>query len=200
MPSDLPMSAYVVLGLLSRYDGATPYQLDQRIRESIGYFWSFPRSQLYEQTGRLVRRGLVVERQEEGGRRRRTLSLTGEGRRALHRWLTTPTQAITEIHDEGLLRLYFQPTDRLRDIGAAGAGDAGDAVARLAAEQIQAHEDRLAEYRRLVSSGKTEEGSPQRATLEVGLRFERMIIDFWRELAAVPTDPSGAEPGDRRAT
>lgn len=66
MPTALPVSAYVVLGLLGRHDGATPYQLDQRIRQSIGHFWVFPRSQLYAEAGRLVRRGLVVERQEEG--------------------------------------------------------------------------------------------------------------------------------------
>ncbi|MFE4547641.1 PadR family transcriptional regulator [Streptomyces sp. NPDC056785] len=184
MSTALPMSAYVVLGLLDRHPGATPYQLDQHIRGSIGYFWSFPRSQLYEEAGRLVRRGLVVEHQERGGRRRRTLSLTDEGRRELRQWLTTPTQAVTEIHDEGLLRLYFQSADY------ADAESDGDAVGRLAAEQIQAHGARLAEYERLVASGRLGTGSPQRATLEVGLRFEQMIIGFWREIADASTHPS----------
>ncbi|MGV9703115.1 helix-turn-helix transcriptional regulator [Streptomyces sp. NPDC003483] len=187
MPTALPMSAYVVLGLLDRHPGATPYQLDQHIRGSIGYFWSFPRSQLYEEAGRLVRRGLVVEHQERGGRRRRTLSLTDEGRRELRQWLTTPTQAVTEIHDEGLLRLYFQSAGYA---DAESDGDAGDAVGRLAAEQIQAHGARLAEYERLVASGRLRVGSPQRATLEVGLRFEQMIIGFWREIADATTNPS----------
>ncbi|MFD8420827.1 helix-turn-helix transcriptional regulator [Streptomyces sp. NPDC059466] len=190
MPTALPMSAYVVLGLLDRHDGATPYQLDQRIRESIGYFWSFPRSQLYEEAGRLVRRGLVVEHQEQGGRRRRTLSLTDEGRRELRQWLTTPAQAVTEIHDEGLLRLYFQSPD-LADTD--GDSDADSTVSRLAAEQIRAHEARLAEYERLVASGRLGAGSPQRATLEVGLRFEQMIIGFWREMASASTHPSAPE-------
>ncbi|MFE2538822.1 PadR family transcriptional regulator [Actinacidiphila glaucinigra] len=192
MPTALPVSAYVVLGLLGRHDGATPYQLDQRIRQSIGHFWVFPRSQLYAEAGRLVRRGLVVERQEEGGRHRRTLSLTEEGRRELCRWLAAPTRAITEIHDEGLLRLYFQPQTCEAGIdadaagAATGAADTVDAIGRLAAEQIRAHEGQLDEYGRLVASGTLPAGSPQRATVEVGLRFERMIIDFWREIAASP--------------
>ncbi|MEU0183478.1 PadR family transcriptional regulator [Streptomyces sp. NPDC006207] len=189
MPTVLPISAYVVLGLLSRQDGATPYQLDQRIRLSIGYFWVFPRSQLYAEAGRLVRRGLVVEHQEEGGRHRRTLSLTDEGRRELCRWLAAPTRAITEIHDEGLLRLYFQP--QACDAGGPGDADTVDAISRLAAEQIQAHEGQLAEYRQLVTSGLLRAGSPQRATVEVGLRFERMMIGFWHEIADSPADLIG---------
>ncbi|MFF5075608.1 PadR family transcriptional regulator [Actinoplanes sp. NPDC000266] len=180
MPTPLPISAYVVLGLLRRHDGATPYELDQRIRQSIGYFWVFPRSQLYAEADRLVRRGLIAERQENDGRRRRTLSLTGEGRGELDRWLATPTGSVMEIHDEGLLRLFFQ-----------NPGDDGVAASmtRLAEEQIEAHEGRLAEYGELVASGRLRPGSPQRATLEVGLRLQRMMIGFWKEVAAEP--PAG---------
>ncbi|MEV4348218.1 PadR family transcriptional regulator [Actinoplanes sp. NPDC049596] len=175
MATALPVSAYVVLGLLSRHDGATPYELDQRIRQSIGYFWVFPRSQLYAEADRLVRRGLIAERQENDGRRRRTLSLTGEGRAELSRWLATPTGAITEIHDEGLLRLFFQ---------SAAEDDVAGSIGRLAAEQIRNHECRLAEYQEL--TGRLRPGSPQRATLEVGLRLQDMMIGFWREVAAAP--------------
>ncbi|QXE35443.1 PadR family transcriptional regulator [Streptomyces sp. GMY02] len=196
MPSTLPMSGYVVLGLLSRHNDATPYQLDQNIRQTIGHFWAFPRSQLYAEAARLVRRGLVIERQEEGGRRRRTLSLTDKGRHELQQWLAAPTSAVTEIHDEGLLRLYFQPLGGVEDAdgngdadsGDAGDADAADAIGRLATEQIRAHEGRLAVYQELVTSGTLPSGSPQKATLELGLRFERLIIDFWHEVAASSAD------------
>jgi PadR family transcriptional regulator, regulatory protein AphA len=184
VPTALPISAYVVLGLLSEREEATPYQLDQRIRQSIGHFWAFPRSQLYAEADRLVRRGLVAERQEGGGRRRRALSLTEPGRAELSRWLATPTQTGTEIHDEGLLRLFFQPGE-----------DATSTVARLAAEQLRAHEDRLAHYHRLMDSGRLRPGSPQRATLEVGLRMEEMFIGFWRDVGRSPADlPGGSAP------
>ncbi|MEU6497758.1 helix-turn-helix transcriptional regulator [Streptomyces sp. NPDC046984] len=184
------MSAYVVLGLLHRHPGATPYELDQRIRQSIGHFWVFPRSQLYAEAGRLVRRGLVVERQEEIGRRRRTLSLTDVGRHELQVWLAAPTRAITEIHDEALLRLYFQPLNP-GESDARGEADAVSVITELATEQIQAHEEQLAEYQRLLTSGESRLGPPQRATLEVGLRFEKMIIGFWREIADSPKDLLG---------
>lgn len=183
MPSALPTSAYVVLGLLGRRDGLTPYQLDKRIRESIGHFWAFPRSQLYAEAGRLVRRGLVVEHQEKSGRHRRTLSLTDAGRQELDRWLDTPSQSSTEIHDEGLLRLFFQHAD----------GDDVDAIVRLATEQLRAHQAQLAHYRELVASDRLRPGSPRRATLELGLRMELMFIDFWTEAAATPKNLPGAD-------
>lgn len=184
MPSALPASAYVVLGLLARRDGLTPYQLDKRIRESIGNFWVFPRSQLYAEAGRLVRRGLVVEQQEDAGRRRRTLSLTEAGRRELDDWLGRPSQTSTEIHDEGLLRLFFQQPE----------SDGADTIVQLATEQSRAHQARLAEYESLLATGRLRPGSPQRATLELGLRLERLFIGFWQEAAASPGSLPGTRP------
>ncbi|GAB7028793.1 PadR family transcriptional regulator [Streptomyces sp. NPDC021749] len=191
----LPISAYVVLGLLQERTEATPYQLDQHIQQSIGNFWAFPRSQLYAEAGRLARRGLIVERREETGRRRRTLAITEAGRNELRRWLETPTDAATEIHDEGLLRLFFQPLGQ--DAGSTHRDSAVQAIARLAEEQTAAHRMRLAGYRRQADSDRLPPGTPQRAALELGLRFEQMIIDFWREIGESPADllaPSRDEP------
>ncbi|MER7983870.1 PadR family transcriptional regulator [Streptomyces sp. NPDC095817] len=186
----LPISAYVVLGLLSKHDGATPYQLDQSIRDSIGYFWVFPRSQLYAEAGRLVRKGLIVEHQEETGRRRRTLSITDKGRCELEKWLACSTPVTTEIHDEGLLRLYFQPLRTGES--AADPSATADAIRRLAEEQIQGHRGQLAAYREIIGREGMVPGSPQYATLELGLRFEKMIIKFWSEIASSPADlPAG---------
>lgn len=180
MPSALPISAYVVLGLLARRAGVTPYQLDKQIRESIGFFWGFPRSQLYAEAGRLVRRGLAVENQEESGRRRRTLSITEAGRVELDRWRGTRSETSTEIHDEGLLRLFFQPE--------------GGSVAQLAEEQLRAHEQRLEQYEQLMASGRLTPGTPRRATLELGLRLEHMFIEFWREATDPATLPGSPTP------
>ncbi|MFE7979889.1 PadR family transcriptional regulator [Streptomyces shenzhenensis] len=194
----LPISAYVVLGLLAEQTEATPYQLDQQIQQGIGNFWRFPRSQLYAEAERLARRGLIVEHREETGRRRRTLAITEAGRRALRRWLQTSTRAATEIHDEGLLRLFFQPgTTEGEDDTTAGA------IARLAEEQLKAHQARLATYQQSADSDGPQPGSPQRAALELGLRYERMIIQFWREIeesaAQLPGPPRNAGPGTAEA-
>jgi PadR family transcriptional regulator, regulatory protein AphA len=168
----LSASAFVVLGLLDRYGASTPYRLDQRIHGSIGYFWGFPRSQLYSEAARLTRLGLVTETQETQGRRRRLLSITDAGAKELARWLTeAPTQP-AEIRDAGLLRLFFQGSEDPESLG------------RLAIEQEQAHRERLAEFVQLVTQAGIPEGSPQRLTLEMGMRYEEVAIDFWAKISA----------------
>jgi PadR family transcriptional regulator, regulatory protein AphA len=172
----LSPSAYVILGLLDKIGPTTPYGLDRTIAGSIGYFWSFPRSQLYAESARLTRLGLVREARETHGRRRRVLSITPSGADELNRWLATSTAEPTQIHDAALLRLFFTPP---------GPG-VGATVARMADEQVATHRQRLARYEHLVASGQLPVGSPQRAALELGLRFERMAVDFWADL---PVDP-----------
>ncbi|MFW6690293.1 PadR family transcriptional regulator [Streptomyces sp. MAR4 CNX-425] len=141
MPT-LSASAYVVLGLLEQMGPTTPYALDREIQQSVGHFWDFPRSQIYAEAARLARRGLVTEDREATGRRRRTLSLTQQGRDTLADWLTGPAERATDVRDEGLLRLYFQ-----RD----GVSDAGE-VRRLAEAQVEAHRRKLAEYEAILAT------------------------------------------------
>ncbi|MGL5850650.1 MAG: PadR family transcriptional regulator [Phycicoccus sp.] len=182
MPRLAP-SAHVILGLLDRYGPSTPYALDRAVAASIGYFWSFPRSQLYAEAARLTRLGLVTEQREPQGRRRRMLAVTDAGRAELARWLDTPTAEATQIVDAGLLRLFFtHPSPR-----------SADAVQLLAAEQERAHRERLARYEALVASGYLPEGTPQRATLELGLRFEQAAVAFWSDL---PVDLDRRPPAD----
>ncbi|WP_428340982.1 PadR family transcriptional regulator [Mycobacterium sp.] len=171
-PPSMSASSYVVLGLLDRHGPTTPYQLERIISASIGYFWGFPRSQLYAEATRLARHGLIGEHREDAGRRRRTLSLTDQGRDELNRWLAVSTDQPTEIRDEGLIRLFFT-----RDNTTA------EDVRRLAVEQENAHRMRLADYESLVQRGVLPANSPQRATLEFGLKFERLAATFWAELA-----------------
>lgn len=198
MPT-LSASAYVVLGLLEQSGPATPYALDREIQQSVGHFWAFPRSQIYAEAARLVRRGLVVEERESAGRRRRTLSLTQAGRDVLATWLTGPAGNAgnaTDIHDEGLLRLFFQRHE------ASSAAQ----VRQLALEQRDAHRRKLAEYRTILASASTPDISapdistpdaaglggsfepPQAAALEFGLRFEELAVAFWAEVAERGTD------------
>lgn len=187
MPS-LSASAYVVLGLLES-GPATPYALDREIQQSVGHFWDFPRSQIYAEAARLVRRGLVTEEREAGGRRRRTLALTQAGRDTLAAWLTGPAEAATDVRDEGLLRLYFQPGG-VSDDGSDGAPD-GERVRRLAEAQAAAHRAKLAEYEGILATAGGEGAvgvgprfeAPQAAALAFGLRFEELAVDFWTEIA-----------------
>ncbi|WP_181789196.1 PadR family transcriptional regulator [Streptomyces phytophilus] len=191
MPS-LSASAYVVLGLLES-GPATPYALDREIQQSVGHFWDFPRSQIYAEAARLVRRGLVTEEREAGGRRRRTLALTRAGRDTLAAWLTGPAEAGTDVRDEGLLRLYFQQ-DEAPDGASEEASDGvsgGERVRRLAEAQVVAHRAKLAEFEAILvtAGGEGAAGlgprfdAPQAAALAFGLRFEELAVEFWTEIA-----------------
>jgi DNA-binding PadR family transcriptional regulator len=137
----LTPTSYVVLGLLATLGPSTPYEMEQQVDLSLGHFWSFPHSQLYSEPVRLAERGLVEEAREQGGRRRRTFTLTGAGRTVLQDWLSTQDEppAGTEIRDLGLLRLFF----------GAAAREEGD-VAGNARAQARAHRRTLALYEDLV--------------------------------------------------
>lgn len=143
--------------------------MKRAVSVSIGYFWPFPHSQLYAEPVRLAELGLLSEKQETTGRRRRTYALTDAGRDALRDWLAEPTDEPTEIRDLSILKLFF-----------GAQADDGD-VRALAEHAVDAHHRRLAEYEAIATNPDIE--SHQRTTLEMGLRFERAAILFWEEVA-----------------
>lgn len=165
--------SYAVLGLLATHGPSTPYDLKAAVARSVGYLWAFPHTQLYAEPARLAAAGLVAEEREEGGRRRRVLSVTAPGRRALDAWLHDAEASPRELRDVGLLKLYF-----------TGLADA-DALVALGRQQELAHRDRLAAFEALEASTRDDEsGRHARATLSMGLAFERLAVRFWAEVAA----------------
>jgi len=173
----LPASSYVVLGLLAIYGPMTPYDLKKSIDGSVGYFWSFPRAQLYVEPERLKELGLLTEERESEGRRRRTYSITEEGRRRLREWLVSDTYEHTEIHDPGLLKLYFAPAMTR------------DEVIALARQQEAAHRQRLSEYEAIVAQIRDLPGTDYAlATLRMGILYETMSIEYWDDIARNPPD------------
>ena len=166
-PSLTPTS-YLVLGLVGREDACTSYDLKRMVSHSIGYFWTFPHSQLYAEPVRLVSLGLLSEEQEEAGRKRRVYRLTDAGRAALQAWLAEPTDEPTEIRDLATLKLFF------------GAQAAPDQVRALALQATAAHRRRLAEYEAIA---ERDIEVHERATLELGLNFERTAIAYWEKIA-----------------
>jgi DNA-binding PadR family transcriptional regulator len=170
----LTPTSYLVLGCLATMGAATPYELKQAVSAGVGYFWSFPHSQLYSEPARLARAGLLDEQRETAGRRRRLFSITDEGLAELHRWLSDPTAALPEIRDIALLKLFF----------GAHAGRAN--LIALAQTQHAAHQQRLAVYEAL-SDAVTPD--PAGATLGLGLAWERAATAFWASIAADPPLP-----------
>jgi PadR family transcriptional regulator, regulatory protein AphA len=170
-PLSLTPTSYLVLGLVAHMGPVTSYEMKQRVAISIGYFWHFPHSQLYAEPSRLHAAGLLDEDAEEGGRRRKRYTITPAGRKALEGWLSEPTSEHTEVRDLALLKLFF---------GAmASSGDRR----RLALTQRAAHQAREAEYEALRASVVGVATEWELKTLEVGLRFEKVMTKFWEEIA-----------------
>jgi DNA-binding PadR family transcriptional regulator len=158
-------TSYVVLGLVSDLGEATPYDLKRAAALGVGNFWSLPHTQLYSEPSRLAEAGLLDERREPGGRRRRIYTLTDAGREALDRWRSEPTADTYEIRDAGLVRLAF-----------------GADPKRLAEAQLGAHEENLRHFeeRRAAAGDDTPEGA--RLALEAGIGHEKEYIRFWSGL------------------
>ena len=104
---DLTPVSYVVLGLVARDGPSTPYAIKSAVGRGIAHFWQFPHSQIYAETERLARLGLLAEEREHTGRRRRSYRITAEGRAALTAWLGEPTDEPLQVRSLGLLKLYF---------------------------------------------------------------------------------------------
>jgi DNA-binding PadR family transcriptional regulator len=156
-------TSYAVLGLLELFEPATPYQLKQIAQVSIFHFWSIPHTQLYTECARLADAGLLDERREESGRRRRVYRLSAAGRRALREWRAEPNTHVYELRDPGLLKLF------------CGA----DPVA-LAETQLELHERRLHSFEQLYGQADMSEG--MRLSLESGIGHEREYVRFWSRL------------------
>jgi PadR family transcriptional regulator AphA len=162
----LTSTSYIVLGLLAWAGEATPYRLKQLVAASVGHFWSLQHAQLYTEPERLVAGGYATGRREEGGRRRKLYRLTEQGRRALEEWIAEPTEALAELREPALLRLFF-----------------GADPARLAPAQIEAHRRKLAEYEAIRTEIPDDVSRGPRLALEAGIQHERQVIRFWEELA-----------------
>lgn len=160
----LSETSYVVLGLLEQCGPATPYDLKSLAQVSVFNFWSVPHTQLYTECARLAEEGLLAERRESEGRRRRFYSLTAAGRAALDSWRSLPTEQLYELRDPGLLKLFF-----------------GADPSSLAGTQLEAHTRRLKHYEQLLAAA-AEMPSGMRLALESGIGHEREFIRFWKRL------------------
>jgi PadR family transcriptional regulator, regulatory protein AphA len=163
---ELTPTSHIVLGLLSKFGEATPYDLKQMVSVSVGQFWTMPHSQLYAEPARLARAGYVTEQQEPRGRRRKLYNITATGQAALDRWLSVLAPEPYVLRDPALLKLFFDAD-----------------VNGLARVQLEAHRAKLAEHESLQA---LDPGTGPRGAwlaLELGTRHERETVRFWSEHA-----------------
>jgi PadR family transcriptional regulator AphA len=168
----LTPTSYTVLGMVALRGPTTPYDLKRAIGRSVGYFWKFPHTQLYDEPARLAGLGLLSVTQENDGRRRRTYTITDTGRSALRAWLKEPTSEHFQLRSEAELKLFFSEV-----------GDAGDVLA-LAQEQVRTHKERLRVYEDIQHKySPIPQLSSRLIPLSLGIALEKAALGFWRELA-----------------
>jgi len=192
VPSRLPTLACAVLAQLAR-EPMTGYELAQRMRGAMAYFWAAPHSQIYPQLAALADEGLVVADRSEGPgpRDKKTYRTTPAGAAALAAWVAEPV-AQQPVRDELTLKAY-----------AASAGDPS-ALAAMFATEAERHRDRLAEYRRHEAELRATFGAllddPARpefgnwSALALGLRSEQAKIE-WCEWMVTRLQVSAAATG-----
>lgn len=164
--------SFVILGLIGLRGPSTSYDLERATSNSIGYFWPFPRAQLYSEPKKLADAGLLSVSIEESGRRRQTYSLTQDGREQLSTWLADPITEPMQVRDIAELKLFFAELTT------------PESMRKLAEEQVAQHEERLEIYHAKEERYADIEALKLRMIpLELGIRIERTVKEFWEEMA-----------------
>jgi PadR family transcriptional regulator, regulatory protein AphA len=173
--------SYVVLGLVARDGPVTPYELKAAVALGVAHFWPFPHSQIYSESERLARLGLLVEDRETTGRRRRHYRITPEGEKALAAWLAEPTSEIPQVRSLAMLKLYF---------GQLGHPEN---LAELARAQQAMHLERQ-EFLGGMLERLQARGRPwQHAVGKLMRDAERAMVDNWAEVERAAEDAAAAD-------
>jgi PadR family transcriptional regulator AphA len=172
---------YAILGLLSREE-LSGYDLTQRMKGPVGYFWSARHSQIYPELARLEDGGYVTHRVIEQRERpdKKVYEITDEGLEALECWVTQPPMP-RPTRDELTLKTY-----------SVWLADPEEA-ARLFREEEMRHEEQLAHYEEIRAwmerewrEDLTRTDSPEfasYATLMRGISYEREYAEWCRWMA-----------------
>ena len=199
-PPSLTPTGRVILGMIA-LGRPTGYDIKQFVDKSTRHFWAASYGQIYPELRRLEEQGLIRGQSEPtGGRARTVYELTGAGRAALSDWLEAEPDAIFEVRDESMLKLFFSdmgsPEQRIRNIRA----------------MREAHERTLAQLCSLEEGSERPVRVGPRLTLELGIGLHRGIVEWCeateqrlaaeateQRLAAEATEQRLAEEADDRS-
>jgi PadR family transcriptional regulator AphA len=177
--ADLTPVSYVVLGLVARDGPSTPYELKAAVGRGIAPFWPFPHSQIYSETERLARLGLLAEEREHTGRRRRSYRITAAGHAALGAWLAEPTSEALQIRSLAFLKLFF------------GQFAAPEDIAALTRAQVERYERELEVVEELLDRLKARGDRPwQLAVGELFAGALGAITEQWQRIDQLAEDRS----------
>lgn len=163
----LTTASYLVLGLVEAGGAMTPYELKTTAAETVANFWALPHTQIYAQCDRLTEEGLLAEKREDHGRRRREFSITAAGKKALDAWRAEGAPDNVEYRDLAMLKLFF-----------------GADPKTLAEERVAIHKKQLEYYEQLEQTMGEFMTPGMRMALDAGLGHEREFVRFWRRVAA----------------
>jgi DNA-binding PadR family transcriptional regulator len=167
-PLRLTGTSYAVLSLLELIGPASPYDLKQALEQSVENFWPVPHTTFYAEPARLARHGLLSERQEQSGRRRKLYALTDAGRAALQEWLASPELSPPQVRDEGVLKIF--------------AGADPEPIMRRRAEW---HRAKLAELEGYLENVQAAGGpAGVRSSLLVGTGYHRLLLEAMERFLA----------------
>jgi PadR family transcriptional regulator, regulatory protein AphA len=165
-PIRLTTTSYALLALLDQLGEATSYDIKQALEKSIENFWPVPHTTAYEEPARLAEGGYLTVTQENGGRRRKSYTLTDAGREALRAWAEEPSARPPQLRDEFLVKVF------------AGADPGALLVARA-----EWHREKLAELQGYLAEVREAEGwDPSERTLIAGVGYHRLMLDLLAEL------------------
>ena len=173
---------YALIGLLAD-EPMSGYDLTRRFSESLANVWPAQHSQIYPELARLVSGGLI-EQTGEGPRGRKTYRATPAGVEALTEWMRF-TKPDYDVRCEAGLRGFFLWTL-----------PAEEAVAHLK-QDIEVYRGHLAELEDKVETADwaaSQGARSGRLTLEMGLRYYRMLIE-WAEWASAEIADGALEAG-----
>ncbi|MCX5136884.1 PadR family transcriptional regulator [Streptomyces sp. NBC_00340] len=159
----LTTASFLVLGVIDKLGEASAYDVKGEAARTVAPFWSVPHAQVYAQCDRLLEAGLLAQVRQESGRNRRVLTLTDEGRAALRDWLDDTAFVPVEARERGILKLWF-----------------GGRPDLLGPVQLDEHVRTLGDYEVLAESVGELLTRGQRDALEFGIRYERMMVEFWQ--------------------
>lgn len=169
--SELPAGDHIFLAFLL-WGPASAYDIKKAMAISVSYFWSAAHSQVYQQATRLLRDGYIKEKDAPGGRRKRMLSLTPKGRKAVNEWLRSPA-SVPDLSDESLAKLFF-----------AAHGDL-DKIRAMLLDQRDHHVSQLAEYqgiRKMLELADNKEVPYELMTLRLGIAVEQTYLRWLDEV------------------
>jgi len=166
---------HAILGFLQEQP-LTGYDLKTQCFDvSVANFWPADQAQIYRTLDRLEEQGWATSELEIQRERpnRKVYRITEAGRAELLRWLAAP-QPLPVHREPFLVQLYF----------AAELPD--ETILSLLEGQVAAHEAQLRAYDEVPLPPLDDAGTDRalalaRLTLEVGLRSERMYLDWLRD-------------------